>query len=426
MTREVIIPYKPRDVFKPYHARQQRFAIIVAHRRAGKTVAEVNECARRLFSVSRTFPPPQAAFISPTFRQCKRNAWPYARHYFSVIPGVQFREGELCVVFPGGAKLYFVGSDNPDSLRGMYLDHAALDEYGDQWPRVWGEIVRPQLSDYGGTATFIGTPRGHNHFYDLLQRHRDDPDWYISILRASETGILPPDELELARKTMSAEQYEQEYECSFEAATPGLIYARYIADAEREGRITRVPHDPSVPVYAAWDLGYGNTAIWIYQLAGQEIHMIDYAEFLASSFTDALEWCKRRPYLIDEHILPHDAMAHEHLTGTTRYQVMVQHGFRCRVLRGNHAKIGVWEGIEQVRIAFPRMWFDARNCEAGLNALRQYRQEYDERRRVYSLMPLHDWSSHAADALRYAVIGLELLRSPATPPRLRTVNAAVV
>src|SRR5204863_1551321 len=142
---KITIPYKPRDVFRTFHRRPQRFALTVAHRRAGKTVAAVNDDIKKILSVQRTFPPPQIAFISPTFGQSKRNAWPYAKHYTSGIPGMRHMEGDLTLVFPNGGRYIFAGSDNYDSLRGLYLDHATLDEFGSQDPRVWGEIIRPAL-----------------------------------------------------------------------------------------------------------------------------------------------------------------------------------------------------------------------------------------------------------------------------------------
>ena len=410
---EIVIPYKPRAPFVPYHERQQRFAIIVAHRRAGKTVAEVNECIRKCLSVERQFPPPQVAFVSPTYSMAKRNAWEYVRYYASPIPGVKFLESELTAIFPNGAKLMLVGSDRPDRLRGIYLDHAALDEFGDQVPRVWGEIIRPALSDYAGSATFIGTPKGRNHFYRLLKVHENDPDWYVSILRASQTGIIPPEELEHARRTMTPEQYAQEYECSFDAEIRGAFYADLILKAEQEGRITNVPHDPAANVFAAWDLGIDDaTAIWVGQFVGKEIHWIDYIEDTGHGIDYYLDVLSTKPYPVHAHILPHDAQARELSTGVARTEVFRFRGQRFYIA----PRLPIADGINAVRIAFNRFWFDKNKCERGLDALRMYRVEWDDNKQTPRSRPVHDWTSHAADAMRYAIVGQGLIaHRPETP-----------
>lgn len=402
--REIRIPYTPRPQFLPYHKRKQRFALTVAHRRCGKTVAEVNEGGKKIAQCGREFPPPQVAFVSPTFGQSKRNAWPYAKHYFAAVPGLKVREGDLTLEFPGGGKYIFAGSDNYDSLRGLYLDHVSLDEFGSQDPRVWGEVVRPALSDYAGSATFIGSAHGRNHFYDLLQQHKADPDWLITILKASETGILTPEELRDARMTMTEEQYRQEYECDFDAAVTGTFYGREIDLAYQQNRISRVLHDRHVDTYAGWDLGKGsNMALWVFQRVGVEWHFIDYYEGAKPEhgLEEAASWVKSRPYRIDEHFLPHDAAATELMTrSTTRVQFLEGRGLRCTVLR----RTGLEDGIASVRVNFNQFFIDSSACAHGLDSLRMYRAEWDDKKKIFSDRPVHDWASHAADALRTCVM----------------------
>jgi len=403
---EIIIPYRPRPIFVPYHRRAQRFSIIVAHRRAGKTVAEVNECIRKCLTVPRSFPPVQVAFISPTYRQSKQNAWTYVKHYTSPIPDMQYKESELTAIFPNGAKLFLAGSDNPDRLRGLYYDHVSLDEIGTQHPRVWGEIVRPALSDYAGSATFIGTPFGRNHFWKLFRQHQNDPDWFVRVFRASETGIIPKNELELIKRTTTPEQYAQEYECSFDAEIRGAYYAAQIVEAEREGRITRVPHDPAVEVFCAWDLGLDDsTAIWVGQTVGKEIHWIDYIEDNGKMLPWYLDQLAAKPYPVHHYILPHDINARELTTAQKRVKVFQDRGLRYHVV----PKSSVADGINAVRINMKRMWFDAEKCARGLDALRMYRTEWNEQRGTPGPRPVHDWTSHGADAMRYGVLGLNLV-----------------
>lgn len=398
----VEIPYAPRGPFREYHNRKERFAITVAHRRAGKTVAEVNEDGKKVLTNTRRFPPPQVAFISPTYRQSKRNAWPYAKHYFAKIPGMQFSESELTATFPNGGRLMFVGSDNPDALRGLYLDHASLDEYGDQDPRIWGEVVRPALSDYGGSATFIGSAKGRNHFYRLLKDHEDDPDFCVRILKASKTGLISESELELARKTMTPEEFAQEYECSFDAAVKGAYYGKDVEQAESDGRIASVPHDRAADTFAAWDLGIGdNMALWVFQIVGKEWHFINHYENSGFALDHYVDWIKALPYTVHNHYLPHDAEARELQTGKTRIEYLKGRGLTCSIVPRHE----VDDGINAVRTTFNRVWFDKANCARGIDCLRMYRSEFDEKNQVLKSRPLHDWASHSSDAFRYAIMG---------------------
>lgn len=406
----VEIPYSPRDVFAGYHNREQRFAIHVAHRRCGKTVAEVNEGGKVALSTQRIFPPPQVAFISPTYKQSKRNAWPYARHYFSGIPGTKFNESDLTVTFPNGGKYMFAGSDNPDSLRGMYLDHAGLDEYGDQDPRTWGEVIRPALSDYQGTANFIGSAKGRNHFYRLLQEHKSDPDFYVKILKASETGIISAKELDLARRAMTSEEFAQEYECSFDAAIKGAYYGKDVAEAETDGRIGRVPRDKAADVYCCWDLGIGdNMALWVFQIVGREWHWLKYYENNSFGLDHYVDWVKSLPYTVHEHFLPHDAEARELQTGKSRVSFLEDRGLNCTVVPRHN----VDDGISAGRQRFNRFWFDEEGCARGIDCLRMYRSEYDEKHDVLKTRPVHDWASHGSDAFRCGVMGADDNRAPA-------------
>jgi hypothetical protein len=179
----------------------------------------------------------------------------------------------------GGARIRLHGADNPDRLRGNYLDGVVLDEFGDMRPSIWGEVIRPMLADRQGWATFIGTPKGRNDFAKVFERSQSSPEWFSAMLRASQTRLLPEAELESAREEMTLEQYEQEFECSFDAAIMGAYFGKELAQAEREGRIRALHYDPELPVHTSWDLGVGDpTAIWFWQIAGQEIRLIDHCE----------------------------------------------------------------------------------------------------------------------------------------------------
>lgn len=413
--RRVVIPYTPRKQFLAYHNRTQRFACLVCHRRAGKTVATINDDIRDALSSNKENW--RGAYIAPFYAQAKDVAWDYAKRYSAPIPGVQFNESELRIDYPNGARYRLYGADNYNRMRGIYLDRASLDEYGDMDPRAWSEVIRPALADRRGTATFIGTPKGLNHFAEVNDRAKDDPDWFQLTLKASETDLIPPEELIAARKEMTADQYEQEFECSFTAALIGAYYGRDMNAAETDGRITSVPYDRAAPVWTAWDLGIGDsTAIWFAQRVGREIHLIDYLEASGEALDYYVRQLSNRPYAWAGHILPHDAEAKELGTGKTRVETL-------RSLGLNNIKVqpaqSVDDGINAVRLMLPTCWFDKEKTKRGVDALKNYCREFDDKMKVFRTRPLHNWASHGADAFRYLAEGMPKQQQTATIARPR-------
>ena len=221
---------------------------MVCHRRAGKTVACINDLLRRALTTERD--DWRGAYIAPYYGQAKDVAWGYLKKYAGVVPGVQFSEVELRADFANGSRIRLYGADNADvRLRGIYLDDVVLDEYADFAPSLWGEVIRPLLADRQGRAVFIGTPKGHNGFYRVYADADGKADWFRLMLRASETGIVDADELVAAATQMTPDQYAQEFECSFEAAIQGAYYAKELLAAEKDERVADVPVDPVLPVH---------------------------------------------------------------------------------------------------------------------------------------------------------------------------------
>jgi len=429
--------YKPRSQFVDFHKRWQRWAVMVAHRRAGKTVACVNDL---ILAAVGNLPAYQRAifdekphklhfaYIAPLYKQAKAVAWEYTKEYGLQWHGAEASESELRVNFPPteqapkGGEVRLYGADNPDALRGIYLDGVILDEAADMSPRV-NEVIRPTLSDYQGWCVWIGTPRGQNDFYDLVygtsQRPgaKDNPNWFFKVLRASETGILRSEELDSARGHMTPEQFQQEYECSFQAAILGAYYGRELELAEKEGRIGGSCYDPNLPVNTAWDLGHSDaTAIWFYQTDGFNIRLIDFYQASNESLDHYIVLLrdkaavpgKTKGYKYDKHYLPHDVQHKIIGMDKTRIQQLRQHLQSVVVV----PKVEVDDGINAVRSILPKCYFDAIKCQDGLKALKQYRREYDDRRKTFVERPYHDWASDPADAFRYLAIGL---RRPAPP-----------
>jgi hypothetical protein len=351
-----------------------------------------------------SLPEPRFAYIAPYYAQAKDIAWNYLKRFAGAVPGVQINESELRVDLPNGARIRLYGADNYERLRGIYLDGVVLDEFGDMDPRAWSEVIRPALSDRQGWAVFIGTPKGRNHFAEIWAQAQDKPDeWYSMILKASQTGIVNPGELADARSVMSEDQYNQEFECSFDAAVVGSYYGKLIEKAENEGRIGNVQWEPQIPVQTWWDLGIDDsTAIWFVQVLGREIRVIDYYENSGVGLEHYAKVLKERDYVYGQHMLPHDVQVHELSTGKSRFAFLAGLGIRGTVVR----KHAVEDGINSVRSILPRCWFDRTKCARGIEALRQYRQDWDDKLKAFKGRPLHDWSSHAADAARYGAFSL--------------------
>lgn len=393
----ITIPYTPRPLQRAIHKSldAHRFAVAVCHRRFGKTVLAVNQLVKRALLCEK--PRPRFAYIAPTYRQGKAVAWDYIKHYSRPVPGFDPNESELRVGYPNDGQLRIYGADNPDSLRGIYLDGVVLDEYGLMDAHVWGEVIRPLLTDRLGWALFIGTPNGKNQFYDIVQDAQRNDDWFYASYKASETGLIPASELEDARRSMTADEYAQEFECSFEASVKGAVYAREVIKAREDGRVTRVPYDPMLVVDTDWDLGVGDaTAIWFSQSTpGGEVRLVDYYEASGEGLVHYRDILNRRGYTYGTHWAPHDIQVREFTSGHSRLDAARSLGLHFQIC----PKVEQLEDrIHAARMLFPRCWFDQEKCRRGVEALQHYKWDYNTRIKEFTPRPVHDWSSHAADA----------------------------
>lgn len=368
---------------------------------------------------------PRFAYVAPQLKQAKTVAWDYLKSFGLKVPGSSAHESELRLDLPNGGQVRLYGSDNPDALRGIYLDGLVLDEAADTSPRLFNEILRPALSDRQGWCVWIGTPKGQNDFYDLWQQAKKEPDRYFTLmLKASKTGIVPVDELEDMRRSMTPEQYLQEAECSFQAAIIGAYYGTQMQTAEDDGRIAPGVYDAGMEVHTAWDLGLSDhTSIWFYQQNGFQIRLVDYYAANGFGLDHYVGVLSDKKYKYGRHHLPHDVEVRELGTGRSRLETLASLGLRCDVVR----KLSVEDGINAVRRVLPRCWFDRDKCAEGIKALRQYRREWDDVRKVFAERPLHDWSSHPADAFRYLAVSVQepTSKSPLSGAPKRQMNWVV-
>ena len=400
---EVIeIPYKPREHQLKVHEllEGKRFAVVVAHRRFGKTVAALNHLIRE--AVLNEKETPRYAYIAPTYGQAKRVAWDYLVKYTTPLGGTN-NISELRVDF-WGRRIQLYGSDNPDSLRGQYFDGVIIDEVGDQNPKIWTDIVRPALTDRKGWCLFIGTPKGHNHFKELRDRAKKEEGWGLLEFKASETGVVDDTELKAAKNEMGEDKYRQEFECSFDAAVEGSYFGQILNELEEKKHMQEIPREELSRTFTAWDLGMGDsTSIWVAQLVGTEVRLLDYYENHGVGLDHYVKWIKDNDYLKAEHILPHDVRVRELGTGKSRMEMLEEAGLEVKIA----PRMGLDDGIQAVRRLLPRCWFNVPKVQTGLNCLRNYRRDYDEKRKIFYERPLHDWSSHGSDSFRYLALGLD-------------------
>ena len=370
MPEQIIeLGYTARPQFIPFHCRKERWACLVFHRRGGKTVACIADLIDHALRCPRK--DGRYAYIAPFFAQAKDVAWSYLKQYTAAIPGITHNESELRVDFPhNGARIRLYGADNYERMRGLYLDGVVLDEYADMDPQAWAAVIRPALSDRKGWATFIGTPKGRNNFYDIWSGSTENgwpgavnsPDWYSVLMKASESGLIDAAELKDAQATMSPELYNQEYECSFDAAIVGAFYGREIAALEAEKRIMAVPYERGIPVDTGWDLGLDDaTAVWFFQTVGREIRVIDYLEVNNQALDETAKALIAKPYVYGTHYLPHDIAIRELISGKARKDVLESMGIKP-ISAGVNMVGAIEERINATRMMLSKCVFDAVKC----------------------------------------------------------------
>ncbi len=406
--KEVITGYEPRPLQLTLHQNLKRFNVIVCHRRFGKTIFSLNQLIDR--ALRNPNPMPRFAYIAPTYGQAKRVVWDQLKHYTSKIPGAEANEADLRVDIAGNkSRIMLLSAENPASLKGIYLDGVVLDEYAEMNPAAWSEVIRPTLSDRKGWASFIGTPKGQNNFHKLYEYAKAgvDPEWFSALYKASETGIIDATELASARRTMTPEEYEQEYECSFNAGLVGAYFSKELNVAESQGRIGVVPYDPHLPVDTYWDLGIDDMAsVWFCQSMRGRHRMVDYYEVCGASIPEVVEAVRRKlpgSCSFGEWVLPHDANARDFSTGVAQIQIFHDHGCRpSRIV----PKVGTKrEGINAARMALPTVEFDKIRCKRGLEALWNYQRKWNSKNNVFEESPLHNWASNGADAFQQFGLG---------------------
>ena len=435
---EISLPYNytPRDYQEPLLAALDdgfKRAIAVWHRRSGKEKTLINYTARAMDDRVGTY-----FYLFPTYAQAKKAIWdgkdregfPFRSHFPAPLVK-SMNATELKIEYKNGSIFQLVGTDNIDTLMSTNPIGCVFAEYSLQDPAAW-EFIRPILLENGGWAAFDFTPRGKNHAFDLYEMARSNQDWFVSRLTVEDTRrpdglpVITQEMIESERREgVSEEMIQQEYYVSFEGVQEGSYYGKQLEHARKEGRVGRVPYDPSIGVETWWDIGVGDsTAIWFTQTIRREIHVIDYLENSGEQVSYYAKELQLKPYVYTAHHGPHDLEAREWGGGgatgepKTRKEVAKALGIDFRIV----ANISIEDGINAARAILSLCYFDATKCARGLSALASYHKDYDSKLKIFRSYPAHDWSSHASDSFRYFAVGHKI--TTARIPKKQTSSGA--
>lgn len=431
MTQEITIPYKPRNWARDAHATFKRWLALVLHRRAGKTTFELNHHQRaaidddweraRLKFLLPDAPSDQIEtllkkriywHVMPSYKQAKLVAWEMLKDIARPIPGHKFNESELLVVYPNGNRVQLIGGDNPDSLRGPALSGLSLDEFSQIPANVFGEILSKALADHVGYCIWSGTIKGHDQLFKLHQAAKDNPEWFalwqdVDASLANEEGAtitalsraMEDDRKLVLDGVMTQDEYDQEWYLSPDAAIQGAFYRKEMAAAKAEGRITRVPVDPAIPVDTDWDLGIDDAMAITFSQSprGGDVRIVDYYENNGEGFPHYIQVLQKRGYTYGKHYPPHDIAVRELGTGKSRKEVAASLGLR---FEEPQPALEITEGINATRLLLAKCWFDETKASKLIEALRNYRKALNTRLNEFTGTPVHNWASHGADTMR--------------------------
>lgn len=419
--------WRPRPhqlgLFKAYDAGTKRFCV-VWHRRAGKDSTVLNLSAKAMLERVGTY-----WHLFPYQTQARKAIWngidSQGRKILDQVFPHEIRRRtssqEMLIELVNGSTWQLAGSDNYDSLVGSNPVGVVFSEWSLCDPNAWA-YIRPILAENDGWASFIYTPRGKNHGYSLYNMARKSDDWYCENLTVNDTRredgspVITHEIIDQERaEGMEEALIQQEFYGSFESQIAGAYYADQIATAKEQGRIGRLPVEPSLPVHTAWDLGISDAmSIWLFQSVGKEIRLVHYYETNSKGMEHYIQylnqWANTNGVMLGTHLAPHDIEVRELTSGRSRKETARQMGISFRTVQRPRTKA---EGIQAVRRMFPRFWIDDETAEQGYNCIASYRREWDEKGGRFRDNPVHDWASHGADALQTLALGWRESLSPA-------------
>lgn len=389
-----------RTFQKEFFSKFKRFNVLVCHRRFWKTVLAVLFLLFRALQDKGLY-----AYIAPTYKQSKAIAFDMLVKFAQKIPWTTINISELTVVLFNGSKIRLFWADYPDSLRWLDIKWAVFDEYAQQPPSIYSEIVFPMINANNWWALWIWTPKGKNSFYDLYTKALKDEKYYTMLYTIKDTNLLTEEQIQQAREEMSEDEFEQEYMCSWVASIKWAYYGDEMQKARQEWRISKVPYEPNIEVNTFWDLWINDTmVIRFVQVFWKEARIIDHYE-MSWEWLEHYVWIlKSKPYKYWKHYFPHDIDVRELQSWISRRDYLIKSGLtNIEVV----PKVSIQEWIDAVRRVLKYCWFDEWRCYRWIEALTQYHKEYDEKNRIYKNQPKHDWASNSSDWFRYFALTYE-------------------
>lgn len=420
--------YKPRRAFKAFHARHQRRAVLVCHRRFGKTYGLVEDLGAKALRFNRKdrfgkkLKNPRFAYVCPRKNQAKGVAWDYLKAFAAAIPGHKINEAELYVEFTCAsgerARITIYGADDPESLRGLYFDGIVLDEYGDMKKSLYESVVSIALTDRQGWVVFSGTPKGKNDFYKRVEDAIKDPaNWFYLNVKVSTNPQLDPTDpdydpawasaIDELREELDSETLEQEFECSFEASFKGTFYADAMGEIMAQRRIHEVKYDSSEPVHVAMDIGRSDAlAVIFFQYVNGRLNIFDYLERTGWHSAKLSQYLQMQPWHESYGTIwmPHDAAHETFATEKSIIDQFIDDGFQVRMAKkpdkGNRRVHGIDE-VRKVLSLWPVHIDNTGPTNRLIDCLKYYRRKFSRTTETFTTEPEHDQWSHGADAMRY-------------------------
>ena len=448
-TEEIRLPHRwsPR----PYQAALWEYlrnggtrAVECAHRRWGKDEVCLHHTACAAHERVGNY-----AHMLPEYAQARKAIWdavnPHSglRRIDEAFPDAiraAVNDQEMKIRFTNGSTWQVVGSDNYNSLMGTSFAGIVKSEESLSNPSAWGYLA-PILRENHGWCIFIGTPRGHNHFEDLLKTARAEQGWFAEVSPATATSVFTAEDLAEELRQLQALHgvdygyavWRQEYFCSFDAAIPGAIWADCVDRAERDGRIVDFDTVAGTRVYTAWDLGRtDDTAIWWYTMRGHELDVLDHfaapgmdilnPEHPSKSLVHILQERRdQRGWVYGTHWLPHDARPRTLAAGGKSILQQFMDATHADRLLGRFSigpRLDRQEGIQAARATFPRCRFHRTRTEQGMKSLRAYHRAWDDEKKMFLDVPVHNWASHDADAFRGLALSWKAVKEADAPVSL--------
>ena len=407
MSQDIEIDIVPRDPFREFLTTKKRWITVVAHRRAGKTVAVIQKLIYEALTHRRKgmeTAPLRYFYVCPTLTQAKNVSWSYLTNFTAGIPDIIVNHSELKITFPNKASIQLLSGEGAERARGLYADGICVDEADDVNSSHTAYIFLPCLLDYSGFLIQMGTPKGRGTLYRNIQRAKTDKTRYVLTLKASQSGLVPQEDLDAIKAEIGDEAYAQEMECDFNVARLGAIYASQLQEAIDDGRLMDFTPDQSHTVFTTWDLGSPSNTVCLYwQRVDLTYRLLDCDYGLEMTTAERVAHMHAKGYNFGQHFLPHD--------GRTRGADNMSFASKLRDAGLQNVEVldNAGQGAEAKRIRnmhdiFPQIYFNKTNLdkdEGMLDALRDY--HYKEQRldgRITSVVD-HGFSSHFCDAFGY-------------------------